>query len=197
MYVSINLADKSKRHKCGHVRTQTRWPWRHTHAECKMMQLWMSEHLVCWLEHRRSCDGRLHIQSIPGVWHLHTQPAKQEKSYGEVLLDLRQVHQCQETLFFFLRGWFKYPLQWAAGFSWDCAKNFNEFNWRRLVVFIYSIQQHARLLVFKDNLKVAKDVFLKLLLVPLVSTIIGLSACNELTILIIWLIMDLGHQRVL
>lgn len=38
---------------------------------------------------------------------------------------------------------------------------------------------------------------LKLLFVPMVSIIIGLSACNELTILIIWLIMTLGHQRVL
>lgn len=55
----------------------------------------------------------------------------------------------------------------------------------------------ACVLVFKHNLKVAKDRRLKLLFVPMVSIIIGLSACNELTILIIWLIMDLGHQRVL
>lgn len=39
--------------------------------------------------------------------------------------------------------------------------------------------------------------FLKLLLVPMMSIIIGLSTCNELTIVVIWLIMALGHRRVL
>lgn len=150
----------------------------------------MCEHLVCWLEHRRSCDARLQIQSIPGVWHLHTQSAKQEKSYGEVLLDLRQAHQCQETLFFFfsLRGCFKYPLQWTAGFSRDCVKT--------LMNSAYSKQHFFFFTAFKNHLKVAKRSW-NYYWYLWVSIIIGLSACNELTILIIWLVMDLGHQRVL
>lgn len=114
-----------------------------------------SEHLVCWLEHRRSCDGTLRIQSIPGVWHLHTQSAKQEKSYGEVLLDLRQVHQCQETLFFSERmlwisssvsGWILLMCKDIMNSAEDVKSHFNLF--KRVTC--------DRLLFLKDNLKVAK-----------------------------------------
>lgn len=120
IYFSLNPGDT-------HVsmqKTQTRQSWRHlqgTAKWCNCKKNEKSEHLVCWLEHHRSCDGTLQIKSIPDVWHLHTQLAKQENSYGEVLLDLLQVHQCQETLFFFLRGCFEYHLQWVAGYSW-CAR---------------------------------------------------------------------------
>lgn len=149
---------------------------------------------MCWLEHCRSCDGRLQIQSISALWHLHTQPAKHVKSYGEVLLDLRQVHQCQETssfsFFYFSETVLKISPSAIGRILQRPSKNFIEF---RIHLFILTkLYSSFTELLLRGCKRCALGITIRV-----ASIIIGLSTCNELTILMIWLIMTLRHQRVL
>lgn len=141
-------------------------------------------------------DCRSNPFPVYGIF-THSQQSRKNHMVKCCLIYDKCINAKRLFFFFFLSGCFKYPLQWTAASSWDCVKIL--MNPAEDVESFLFIQNSAcaYLLVFKNNLKVAKVMILKLLLVPMVSIIIGLSACNELTILMIWLIMALGHQRVL
>lgn len=122
MHVAICLVDKSGSHKCGSIacETQTRWPWRHTQGAAKWCNYKCLNILrVDWsIADLVTVDCRSNPFPVYGIF-THSQQSSKNHMVKCCLIYDKCINAKR---LFFLSGCFKYPLQWTAGFFWDCAK---------------------------------------------------------------------------
>lgn len=124
MHVPIYLAGKSSSHKRERGQTQTRRPWRHMQGAAKWCN-YKCLNILCvdWsIADLVMVDWRSNPFPVYGIF-THSQQSRKNHMVKCCLIYDKCINAKRLFLFFFWeRGCFKYPLQWTAGFSWDCAK---------------------------------------------------------------------------